>query len=131
MRPLFASLCLLLMTVAPPVHAAAPPVPSNSASAIQPNPQEQQIGDAWSDPRNPIVRIFKGQRLDLWSLRRPQRPALPPVTRKDWVRTPIDAFVLAKLEEKQLASSPHAHSPDLFRPDRPAAVAAGSRRFCQ
>ena len=29
---------------------------------------DEPIGDAWSDPRNPIVRLFGGQRLDLWSL---------------------------------------------------------------
>ncbi|RPH47319.1 MAG: DUF1549 domain-containing protein, partial [Planctomycetota bacterium] len=34
-----------------------------------------RLGDAWSDPRNPIVRIFGGQRLDLWSLRPIVRPA--------------------------------------------------------
>src|SRR5262245_17244603 len=27
------------------------------------------IGNAWSDARNPIVRIFGGKRLDLWSLK--------------------------------------------------------------
>ena len=27
------------------------------------------VGNAWEDPRNPVVRIFGGQRLDLWSLR--------------------------------------------------------------
>src|SRR4051794_2044530 len=27
-----------------------------------------RIGDAWTDRRNPIVQLFGGQRLDLWSL---------------------------------------------------------------
>ena len=27
------------------------------------------VGNAWEDPRNPVVRTFGGQRLDLWSLR--------------------------------------------------------------
>src|SRR5690348_10394268 len=35
-----------------------------------------KLGDAWSDPRNPIVRIFGGKRLDLWSLRKITRPAV-------------------------------------------------------
>jgi hypothetical protein len=43
-----------------------------------------------------------------WAYQRVQSPALPSVRQKDWVRTPIDAFVLAKLEEKNLAPSPDA-----------------------
>ena len=35
-----------------------------------------------------------------------QRPSEPPVAQKDWVRTPIDAFVLAKIEAKGLKPSP-------------------------
>jgi len=31
-----------------------------------------------------------------------QTPAEPAINPKDWVRTPIDAFVLAKLEAKGL-----------------------------
>ena len=62
----------------------------------------ERIGDAWNDPQNPIVKIFKGQRLDLWSLRKPQRSALPPVKQQDWVRNPIDTFILAaKTKELQ------------------------------
>ena len=42
-------------------------------------------------------------------------PALPQVKRMDWVRTPIDAFVLAKLEQKKLAAAPPASSRSLLR----------------
>ena len=41
--------------------------PTNDLSAAQLKPGER-LGDAWHDPRNPIVKIFGGQRLDLWSL---------------------------------------------------------------
>ena len=52
----------------------------------------------------------------------------------DRVRTPIDAFVLAKLREKGLTFNPeadrrHADPPGGVRPDRPAAVARGDRRI--
>jgi cytochrome c553 len=47
----------------------------------------EKIGDAWSDSRNPIVRIFHGQRLDLWSLK-PPTDAPPPAA----AANPIDAF---------------------------------------
>ena len=37
-----------------------------------------------------------------WSLQPIKRPAVPPVQKDGWTRNPIDAFVLAKLEEKGL-----------------------------
>jgi hypothetical protein len=37
-----------------------------------------------------------------------QKPSEPAVGQKDWVRTPIDAFVLAKIEAKGLKPSPEA-----------------------
>jgi hypothetical protein len=43
-----------------------------------------------------------------WAYTSVQRPAVPAVKAKAWVRTPIDAFVLAKLEAKGLAPSPDA-----------------------
>jgi hypothetical protein len=43
-----------------------------------------------------------------WAYRRPSRPALPDVRRPEWVRTPIDRFVLARLEKERLTPSPEA-----------------------
>src|SRR5262245_2743324 len=51
----------------------------------------ERIGDAWHDERNPIVRIFRGQRLELWSLRPIERPKLPPIPNpQSQIRNPID-----------------------------------------
>jgi hypothetical protein len=36
----------------------------------------------------------------LWALEPIARPALPPVRRVDWAKTPIDRFILARLEER-------------------------------
>jgi len=44
-----------------------------------------------------------------WAYRRPSRPPLPDVKKSDWVRTPIDRFVLARLEKEGL--SPSAEAP--------------------
>ncbi|MEX0611958.1 MAG: DUF1549 and DUF1553 domain-containing protein [Pirellulales bacterium] len=52
--------------------------------------------------------------LDWWSLRPLARPALPAV-QSMWVRTPIDAFIWAKLEEQGLAPSPAADRRTLIR----------------
>ncbi len=43
--------------------------PDDASSPIDNSP----IGDAFTDQRNPIRKIFRGQRLDLWSLRKPSR----------------------------------------------------------
>ncbi|MEI6686104.1 MAG: DUF1549 domain-containing protein, partial [Planctomycetota bacterium] len=43
-----------------------------------------------------------------WAFVAPVRPTVPTVKNKSWVRNPIDAFVLAKLETVGLAPSPEA-----------------------
>lgn len=74
-----------------------------------------KLGDAWSDPRNPIVRIFGGQRLDLWSLK-PVRPVSPPaVKNKRWARNAVDRFTLARLEHNGVAPPPEADRRTLAR----------------
>jgi hypothetical protein len=64
--------------------------------------QNTHIGDAWSDPRNPIVRLFGGQRIDLWSLKPITRPDVPTVHRAEWVKNEIDRFVLARFEKDRI-----------------------------
>lgn len=51
----------------------------------------------------------------LWSWQPVQRPELPNVSQNSWVRTPIDTFVLAKLEEKGLSPSADADKTSLIR----------------
>ena len=51
-----------------------------------------------------------------WSPYQPvQRPAVPSVVQKSWVRTPIDAFILAQLEAKGLKPSPDADRATFIR----------------
>jgi hypothetical protein len=45
-------------------------------------------------------------RSQLWSYQPVKSQDVPAVKQRKWVRTPIDAFVLAKLESKGLAPSP-------------------------
>ena len=52
---------------------------------------------------------------DWWAFRKPRRPELPKVHNSSWVRTPADAFVLAKLEEKHLKPAPPAGKAVLIR----------------
>jgi len=50
-----------------------------------------------------------------WAFVAPVRAALPAVQRGDWVRNPIDRFVLAKIEAGGLQPSPEADRPTLIR----------------
>src|SRR4051812_40451296 len=45
---------------------------------------------------------------DHWAWKPPVRPPLPAIRGRDWMRTPIDAFVLAKLEAAGLTPAAEA-----------------------
>jgi mono/diheme cytochrome c family protein len=50
-----------------------------------------------------------------WSLAPIERPPLPQVRHAEWCRSPIDAFILAKLESKGLSPAAPADKPTLIR----------------
>ena len=50
-----------------------------------------------------------------WAFIAPQRPPIPPVRNSSWVRNPIDAFVLAKLDAEGIEPSPEADRATLIR----------------
>ena len=50
-----------------------------------------------------------------WSLRPPERPELPHVMLRSWVRNPIDTFVLERLESEGTTPSPEAARSTLIR----------------
>jgi hypothetical protein len=50
-----------------------------------------------------------------WAFVKPVRPPLPQVRQPGWVKTPVDNFVLAKLESKGLAPEPEADRRALIR----------------
>ena len=58
-------------------------------------------------------RVEEGR--NFWSFRPPRRPEIPRVEREDWIRTPVDAFVLARLEAAGLEPSPPASRRVLLR----------------
>ncbi len=88
-------------------------------------------GAVWPDDR---AQSRRHDPLDWWSLKPIVRSAVPETRNRATrsPRMPIDAFIRAKLAEKNLAPSPeadrpHALPPPLLRPHRPAADARGSR----
>ena len=50
-----------------------------------------------------------------WAFVAPEKPAVPEVKDKSWIRTPIDNFILAKLESKGIKPSPEADKETLVR----------------
>lgn len=70
-----------------------------------------RIGDAWSDPANPVAKRFAGQRLDLWSLKAPVPVAVP----AGKAAHPIDRFVEARLAERGMQAAPEADRRTLIR----------------
>ncbi len=60
--------------------------------------------------------IDEGAEYELhWAYIRPTRPPLPEVGRTDWVRNPIDRFILARLEAEGLEPAPEAGPARLLR----------------
>ena len=55
------------------------------------------------------------ERKTLWSLQPVQRPAIPAVSKAEWLNTPVDAFILARLDAAKLAPSPEVDRRTLFR----------------
>ena len=97
---------------------------SNSEIAIL----ERWILDGAVDPRSDDVAQSMGADAagaavgmsieagrDFWSFRPVANPPIPNVSDPSWVRTPIDAFVLAKLDEQRLQRAPQADRRTLIR----------------
>ena len=58
---------------------------------------------------------FTPQQHKYWAFQHVARPAIPEVRDAQWVRTPVDAFILARLEAKGLKPSPPADRITLLR----------------
>ncbi len=62
----------------------------------------------------PATTSKKNPYLD-WLLRKPANPSVPSIQNVGWVKNPIDAFILAKLEAKQLHPAPESSKRALLR----------------
>ncbi|HVS39401.1 MAG TPA: DUF1553 domain-containing protein [Gemmataceae bacterium] len=92
--------------------AVAMPYKSDRLSAAQIQTLRSWIdaGAVWPD-----ALAGDDPSLHHWAFRPPVRPALPAVKDANWVRNPIDAFVLARLEKEGLHPSPEADRTTLIR----------------
>src|SRR6266566_8119852 len=61
------------------------------------------------------AKKFTDQQRRYWAFQKVVKPPLPAVKRRDWARNPIDAFILARLEEKGVQPNPPADKITLLR----------------
>ncbi|MSQ95036.1 MAG: DUF1553 domain-containing protein [Gemmataceae bacterium] len=59
--------------------------------------------------------VFTKEQINHWAFQPVKKPTTPTVKNADWVRSPIDAFVLAGLEAKGLKPAPTADARTLIR----------------
>ncbi|MFN7927013.1 MAG: PSD1 and planctomycete cytochrome C domain-containing protein [Blastocatellia bacterium] len=81
-----------------------------------------KMGAAWPGvaaatnwPKNSSVRSFTEEEKNWWAFQPIKDIAPPAVKNSAWVKSPVDAFVLAKLEEKGLKPAPVADKLTLLR----------------
>src|SRR5438128_3631238 len=58
---------------------------------------------------------FTAAQRNYWAFQKIVKPTVPSVKAKGWIRTPVDAFLLAKLVEKNLKPNPPADKATLIR----------------
>jgi hypothetical protein len=76
---------------------------------------EIAVIEQWVRERTPDTAAAAKTPDWLWAYRKPVKQEPPQVQRADWVANPIDAFVLAKLEQQKLAPAPQASKRVLAR----------------
>ncbi|HWC00462.1 MAG TPA: DUF1549 domain-containing protein, partial [Bryobacteraceae bacterium] len=96
-----------------------PPNGQLSAEEIQDLRTWIKMGAVWPEsakaaPAGGEYRITAEQR-KFWSFQPVRKPALPEVKDKSWVRTPIDRFILARLEKEGLQPARPAEKHILLR----------------
>ena len=62
-----------------------------------------------------VERRVDSLREEHWAFNPPMRPEISIVKNRTWLRNPIDAFVLARLEQQNLAPSAEANRATLIR----------------
>jgi hypothetical protein len=88
--------------------------PGRKLTAVEVEAIERWVagGAVWPDAPAPIA---KKPASDHWAFRMPARTDPPPTADIKWPRTPVDRFILARLEREGLTPSPEADRPTLLR----------------
>ena len=78
-------------------------------------PEEIANLDTWIKMGAPWPKDKSGEKPLLWSLQPVRNPQIPAVTNKKWLKNPIDAFVLARLEKSKITPAAEADRRTLIR----------------
>jgi mono/diheme cytochrome c family protein len=98
-----------------------PPTKKLTKEQIADLTQWVRMGALWPSSNAPSVAAAKqafrisDQDRAHWAFQPIKRPAIPAVKDRQWVRNPIDAFILARLEAKQLSPNPPATKREWIR----------------
>ncbi len=90
-----------------------PPVAPLPAEAIGAFRSWIEAGAPWNSRQ--VVKATESSGGGHWAFRPNRRPGIPRTRNSDWIRNPIDAFVLARLEAEGLEPSPEAAPHTLLR----------------
>ncbi len=88
---------------------------SEDPDSVMPPPDSNRI---LSSEQKELLKqwIAQGAKYEThWAFSSPTRSALPSSKNQDWIRNPIDTFVLAKLESIDIRPSPEADRPTLIK----------------
>ncbi len=88
---------------------------ATKADAVMPPPESKK---PLTDRQKQLLKDWIDQGADFaphWAFRPPVRPAIPAVSNAAWVRNPVDAFVLKRLDRDGLKPSPEADKATLLR----------------
>ncbi|HKC89306.1 MAG TPA: DUF1549 domain-containing protein, partial [Blastocatellia bacterium] len=80
-----------------------------------PWPGPVQTAASESGPKNPTSRSFTEEEKGFWAYQPVKGAAPPQVKNEAWAQSPIDSFILRKLEEKNLKPAPPADKLTLLR----------------
>src|SRR6185295_15080854 len=86
--------------VRPPTSAEVEVVRKWIEAGAPAAPKQAVVADDATDP------LVSDEDRKFWSFQSPKRPQIPTVHHQELVRTPLDAFLLQKLEAKNLSFSP-------------------------
>src|SRR3954469_9379610 len=93
-----------------------PPKAGHRLTAEQVADLEKWVQLGAPDPRTgPLLATPAAKAKTHWAFQKPKEPSVPAVKKADWVKSPIDAFVLARLEQKGLSPAPQADKRTLIR----------------
>jgi len=112
-QPGDAGASVLAMAVSHSGELKMPPTGRLKEEQIEAIKRWIELGLPW--PEGAATSATQRAGANHWAFQPPKRQAAPEVRQKDWVRNPIDSFILARLEKRGLKPSPEAEKATQLR----------------